>query len=183
MSEFKPINSQEQLDQIISKRVKGEKALREEVDNLRAHVASRDEEIAALRREHEHELAAIERGQRVSDLERQTRAMLAERGVEDEGRQERILRLLDLEDAAATQEHSTPLTSVEFQLSRLAQDVPELLAPREFHIGGGSGGSSTPVLTPEQPLLSEEDIAKMSPEEMAKPSIMGRVDEFLRGQR
>ena len=65
------------------------------------------------------------------------------------------------------------------QIDGVAKDLPELVRPR----GAGSGGSSKPVLGRTEKPLTEEDIAKMTPEEMAKPSVMQRIDAFMSGQR
>ena len=158
---FEPIESQEQLDAIIAKRVKEQKALAEEVENLKAQLESKDEEIADIKREHFLE-----------DAQRDVRAELAKRGVTDAGRQERIMKLIDFSEASDT-------SFAVAQVDDVAKDIPELVRPR----GAGSRGSSKPVLGRTEPPLTEEDIAKMTPEEMAKPGIMERIDRFMAGQR
>jgi hypothetical protein len=158
---FEPIESQEQLDAIIAKRVKEQKALAEEVENLKAQLESKDEEIADIKREHFLE-----------DAQRDVRAELARRGVTDAGRQERIMKLIDFSEASDT-------SFAVAQVDDVAKDIPELVRPR----GAGSRGSSKPVLGRTEPPLTEEDIAKMTPEEMAKPGIMERIDRFMAGQR
>jgi hypothetical protein len=158
---FEPIESQEQLDAIIAKRVKEQKALAEEVENLKAQLESKDEEIADIKREHFLE-----------DAQRDVRAELAKRGVTDAGRQERIMKLIDFSEASDT-------SFAVAQVDDVAKDIPELVRPR----GAGSRGSSKPVLGRTEPPLTEEDIAKMTPEEMVKPGIMERIDRFMAGQR
>ena len=153
--EFSPITSQDALDAIISKRVKEEKELREEVETLKAQIEAKDKEIATL--------------QKTYSLERE----LDKRGLDHplmQAKLETIKRLVDLESEEDPRE----------QLDSLSKQVPELFrVPR----GAGSGYfSKTPVLDREKD-LTEEDIAKMTPEEMAKPSIMERIDKFMAGQR
>lgn len=158
---FEPIETQEQLDAIIAKRVKEQKALAEEVESLRAQLQSKDEEIADIKHQHFQEAA-----------QRDVRAELANRGVTDEGRIARIMRLIDFSEASDT-------SFAVAQIDGVAKDLPELVRPR----GAGSGGSSKPVLGQTEKPLTEEDIAKMTPEEMAKPSMMERIDRFMAGQR
>jgi hypothetical protein len=73
----------------------------------------------------------------------------------DEGRQERILRHIDLE-AVDPANRSTVYQA----LGGVPQDMPELLVERI--VGTGSGGSSKPVLQPEKSLTREE-VESMSP--------------------
>ena len=158
---FEPIEDQAQLDAIIAKRLKEEKSLGEEVENLKAQLEAKDEEIAQIRR-----------AQFLEAAQRDAKAELAKRGVVEEGRQERVMKLLDFSEASDS-------SFVLAQIDQVAKDIPELVRPR----GAGSRGSSKPVLGRTEPPLTEEDIAAMTPEEMAKPSIMAKIDAFMSGQR
>jgi chromosome segregation ATPase len=155
MADFTPIESQEQLDAIVSKRVKEEKELREEVENLKVQIEAKDKELVTL--------------QKTYSLERE----LDKRGLDHplmQAKLETIKRLVDLESGEDPAQ----------QLDALSKNVPEL-----FQVPQGSGSgyfSKTPVLD-RQKDLTEEDIAGMTPEEMAKPSIMERIDKFMAGQR
>jgi hypothetical protein len=159
MAEFTPVESQEQLDAIVSKRVKEEKELREEVENLKAQVEARKAEIATLQKRH--------------SLERE----LDRRGFDQpvmQGKLETVRKLVDLEGEEDPAQ----------QLDSLSKSVPELFVVPQ---GAGSGrlaphSTSTPVLDREKE-LTEADLSKMSPEEMAKPGIMERIDKFMAGQR
>jgi hypothetical protein len=157
---FEPIETQEQLDAIIAKRLKDQKDLTREVEDLRAKIEHKDREIASLQKTH-----ALERE-------------LDKRGLDQpvmQGKLETIKRLVDLdsdEDPAQ-------------QLDSLSKSVPELF---EIPRGAGSGrlaprSTLTPVLDREKP-LTEEDISKMTPEQIAKtPGLMERIDKFMSGQR
>jgi predicted RNase H-like nuclease (RuvC/YqgF family) len=157
--DFTPITSQEALDAIVSKRVKEEKELREEVENLKTEVQAKDKELATL--------------QKIHALERE----LDKRGLDQpvmQGKLETIKRLVDLDSETDPAE----------QLESLSKQVPELFQVPQ---GAGSGrlaprSTLTPVLDREKE-LTEEDIAGMTPEEMAKPGIMERIDKFMAGQR
>jgi predicted RNase H-like nuclease (RuvC/YqgF family) len=158
--DFTPITSQEQLDSIISKRVKEEKELREEVENLKTQLEAKDAEIATLQKTH--------------SLQRE----LDKRGLDQpvmQGKLETIRKLIDLDSETDPAE----------QLESLSKQVPELFRVPQ---GAGSGrlaprSTLTPVLDREEP-LTEEDIAAMSPEQIAKtPGLMERIDRFMSGQR
>ena len=152
---FEPIETQEQLDAIVSKRVKEEKELREEVENLKAQIEAKDAEIATLQKTHAVEWE------------------LAKRGLDTPlttGKVETIKKLIDPDSETDPAE----------QIDSLSKQVPEL-----FQVPQGTGSgyfSKTPVLDRDRD-LTEEDISKMTPEEMAKPGIMERIDKFMAGQR
>jgi hypothetical protein len=152
---FEPIETQEQLDAIIAKRLKDQKDKTQEVENLKTQLENKDKEIATLQKRH------------VVEWE------LAKRGLDTpvtRHKVEHIKKLIDLDSETDPAE----------QIDSLSKQVPELFQVPQ---GAGSGYfSKTPVLERE-PELTEEDIAGMTPEEMAKPSIMERIDKFMAGQR
>jgi hypothetical protein len=152
---FEKIETQEQLDAIIAKRLKDQKDKTQEVENLKAQIEAKDAQIATL--------------QKTYFLERE----LDKRGLDHplmQAKLETIKRLVDLESEEDPAE----------QLESLSKSVPELF---EVPQGTGSGYfSKQPVLDRDRD-LTEEDIAGMTPEEMAKPSIMERIDKFMAGQR
>jgi hypothetical protein len=161
---FEPITTQEEFDERIKARLAREKEKWEKESgsaDLKAELQSKDEEIAEIKRNHFQEAA-----------QRDVRAELANRGVTDEGRISRIMKLIDFSEASDS-------SFAVAQIDGVAKDLPELVRPR----GAGSGGSSKPVLGRTEKPLTEEDIAKMTPEEMAKPSVMQRIDAFMSGQR
>ncbi len=153
MAEFEPIHSQEEFDE----RLKGRLARERERWDKEAGT----NELAAKLEAKEHELE----GERARH---QLEWGLSRRGVA-EGRMERIKRLVDLDSGV----------DVDTQLDALASDVPELFV---VPMGAGSGGSSRP-LVPKDEALTREQIEGLSPEEMAKPSVMAKIDAFMKGER
>jgi hypothetical protein len=157
---FEPIETQEQLDAIIAKRLKDHKDQTQEVENLKTQLQEKDREIATLQKTHAVEWE------------------LARRGLDHPMMQTKldtIKRLVDLDSETDPAE----------QLESLSKEIPALF---EVPRGAGSGrlaprSTLTPVLDREKE-LTEEDIAKMSPEEIAKtPGLMERIDRFMSGQR
>jgi hypothetical protein len=157
MSEFEPITSQEQFDDRIKARLAREREKWEKESNteeLQQQLQAKDEEIAEIRRK-----------RFLEDAKRDVRAELARRGVTDQGRQDRVMKLLDFSEAS---DSSFALA----QIDQVAKDIPELVRPR----GAGSGGSSKPVLQPQQ-----KQVEGMSEQEIN--SNWDRVKAFLAGER
>jgi hypothetical protein len=90
--------------------------------------------------------------------------------LEDARRIERALKFIDFSEASDT---SFALN----QVDSLARDFPELVPPR----GAGSGGSSRPVLQPQQKPLTREEVEGMSESEIN--SRWDQVKAFMQGQR
>ena len=164
---FEPITTQEEFNERIKSRLAREREKWEKesgTEDLKAQLKAKDEEISEIRREHH--------------LEATRRAVVSEianRGVTDDGRRERIMKLIDLE-AIEADDHGPRRDQVLSQLDSVATDLPELVRPR----GSGSGGSSKPVLTPEKPLTREE-LANMSEQDIN--SRWDQVKNFLAGER
>ena len=168
MTDFQPITTQEEFDDRIKARLARERERWEkqtDVDELRAQLEAREEEIATIRREHYLE-----------DARRAVVGELASRGVTDEERIQRVMKLIDLEGIEPDQDGAPARGAVLSQLDSVASDVPELVRPR----GAGSGGSRHPVLKTDE-LLSREEVENMSPEQVN--SNWDRVQRFLRGER
>jgi hypothetical protein len=165
---FEAITTQEEFDERIKARLARERERWEKqsgTDDLKAQLEAKDQEISSIKREHYLEAA---RRAVVSEISR--------RGVDDEGRIQRIMRLIDLEAIEAGEDGKPDRGHVLSQLDSVASDVPELVRPR----GAGSGGSRQPVLTPEKP-LSRDEVEAMSEEEVN--SNWDRVKAFLAGER
>ena len=168
MTDFQPITTQEEFDDRIKARLARERERWEkqtDVDELRAQLEAREEEIATIRREHYLE-----------DARRAVVGELASRGVTDEERIQRVMKLIDLEGIEPDQDGAPARGAVLSQLDSVASDVPELVRPR----GAGGGGSRHPVLKTDEP-LSREEVENMSPEQVN--SNWDRVQRFLRGER
>jgi hypothetical protein len=164
MSEFEPITSQEAFDEKIKARLARERERWEKESssasgNLQAELAAKDEELSQIRRE-----------RFLENAQRDVRAELARRGVTDEGRIKRIEKLIDFSEAS---DSSFAIA----QIDDVAKDIPELVRPR----GAGSGGSSRPVLQPQQKPLTREQVEGMSEQEIN--SNWDRVKAFLAGER
>jgi hypothetical protein len=157
---FEPITTQEVFDE----RIKARLAREREKWEKESGVAELRQEIADLKREH-----------RLENARRILLDELTARGVTDEGRQQRIMKLVDLK---AIKDGEDPRSHVTSQLDGVASDVPELLQPRVR--GAGSRGSSRPVLRAEKPLTRDE-LENMGEEEIN--SRWDQVRAFLAGER
>ena len=160
---------QAKIDEIVKQRVARERERFEKesgVEDLKAELASKDEEISQIRREHYR-----------ADARRAVVDELGAHGVTEEGRIERILRHVDLDAIEPAEDGSPHFWSVRGQLADISRDLPELLS---YQLGAGSGGSSKPVLTQEKPLTREEV------ESMSESEINSRWDQikaFMAGER
>jgi hypothetical protein len=170
MAEFEPITTQEEFDDRIKARLAREREKWEKdsgVADLRAELEAKDEEIAQIRREHYR-----------ADARRAIVDELGAHGVTEEGRIERILRYVDLDEVEPAEDGSPSFASVRGQLASVSRDMPELL---RYQLGAGSGiGSSTPVLTQEKP-LSREEIEAMDESEINSRWV--QIKRFMAGER
>jgi hypothetical protein len=170
MTEFEPITSQEEFDTRIKARLQREREKWEKESgsaDLKAQLAAKDEEISQIQREHYR-----------ADARRAVVDELGAHGVTEEGRIERILRYVDLEQIEPAEDGKPHFGDVRSQLVDVSRDMPELLS---YQLGSGSGiGSKKPVLTGEKP-LSREDVESMSEKEIN--SNWERVKAFMAGER
>lgn len=166
--EFTP-EQQAKIAEIVKQRVARERERFEKesgVEDLKAQLASKDEEISDLKREH--------------DLENTRRALreeLASRGVTEEGRIERVMRLVDLGAVEVRPGGEPAREDVLAQIDGVASDVPELVRSR----GAGSGGSRRPVVDPPEQPLTREELESMSESEIN--SRWDQIKGFMQGQR
>jgi hypothetical protein len=167
--EFTP-EQQAKVDEIVKARISREKERWEKdsgVDDLRAQLKAKDEEMAQIQREHYR-----------ADARRAIVDELGAHGVTEEGRIERILRHVDLDEVEPGEDGKPYFGSIRGQLVGVSRDMPELLS---YHLGAGSGiGSKTPVLTQEKS-LSREEVESMSEKEIN--SNWERVKAFMAGER
>jgi hypothetical protein len=167
--EFTP-EQQAKIDEIVKQRVARERERLEKesgVEDLKAELEARDEEISQIRREHYR-----------ADARRAVVDELGAHGVTEEGRIERILRHVDLDEVEPAEDGSPYFGSVRRQLAGVSSDMPELLS---YQLGSGSGiGSKTPILSQEKP-LSREEVEGMTEKDIN--SNWERVKAFMAGER
>ena len=167
---FEPISTQEEFDERIKARLAREREKWEkesDTEELKTQLEAKDEEISQIRREHYR-----------ADARRAVVDELAAHEVTEEGRIERILRHVDLDEIEPSEDGNPYFGSVRRQLASVSKDMPELL---KYELGAGSGiGSKKPVLTGEKP-LTREDVESMSEPEIN--SNWERVKAFMAGER
>jgi hypothetical protein len=167
---FEPITTQAEFDERIKARLAREREKWEKetsTDDLKAQIQAKDEEIAQIQRENYR-----------ADARRAVLDELAASGVVEQGRIERVLRYVDLDEIQPGEDGKPYFGSVRQQLADVSRDMPELL---DFKLGAGSGiFSKKPVVRQEKP-LSREDVESMSEEEIN--SNWDRVKAFMSGQR
>ena len=167
---FEPITTQEEFDERIKARLAREREKWEKesgAEDLASQLRAKDEEISQIRREHYR-----------ADARRAVVDELAAHGVTEEGRQERVLRHVDLGEVEPGEDGTPHFGSIRRQLADISRDMPELLS---YQLGSGSGiGSKKPVLTQEKPLTREE-VESMSEKEIN--SNWERVKAFMAGER
>jgi hypothetical protein len=166
---FEPISTQEEFDEAIKSRLAREREKWQKesgAEDLEARIQAKDEEISTIKREHYQE-----------SVRRAMVAELAMRGVTEDGRIQRVMKLVDLAAVEADADGKADVSAIHKQLDTVAADVPELLRPR----GAGSGGSSGPVLEQEPKPLTRVELEQMSPEEVN--GAWPRVQRFLAGER
>jgi hypothetical protein len=167
--EFTP-EQQAKVDEIVKQRVARERERLEKesgMEELKAALEAKDEEISQIRREHFR-----------SDARRAVLDELAASGVTEEGRIERVLRYVDLDEVEPGEDGKPYFGSVRQQLADVSRDMPELL---NYQLGAGSGiGSRRPVLTQEKP-LTQEELESMSESEIN--SRWDQIKAFMAGER
>jgi hypothetical protein len=167
--EFTP-EQQAKIDEIVKQRVARERERLEKdsgVEDLKTALEAKDEEISQIQREHYR-----------ADARRALVDELAAHGVTEEGRIERILRHVDLDEIEPAEDGNPYFGSVRRQLASISKDMPELLS---YQLGTGSGiGSKKPVLSQERPLTREE-VEGMSESEIN--SRWEQIKAFMAGER
>jgi intergrase/recombinase len=167
---FEPITSQQEFDERIKARLARERERLEKesgVEDLKAELDAKNEEISQIRREHYR-----------ANARRAVIDELGAHGVTEEGRIERILRHVDLDAIEPTDDGNPHFGSVRRQLADVSRDMPELIS---YQLGAGSGiGLKTPVLTQEKSLTREE-VEGMSESEIN--SRWEQIKAFMAGER
>jgi hypothetical protein len=170
MTKFEAITTQEEFDERIKARLARERERWEKesgTEDLKAQLEAKDEEIAQIQREHYR-----------ADARRAIVDELGAHGVTEEGRIERVLRYVDLDEVEPGEDGNPYFGSIRQQLAGVSKDMPELL---NYQLGAGSGiGSKKPVLTQEKPLTREE-VEGMSESEIN--SRWEQIKAFMAGER
>src|SRR5215203_197359 len=167
------VESQEDFDRLITGRL--ERA-RQKWESESGVAEAREQAREAEARARAAEAKATERLAR-----RDARAMLAEMGVTERARQERILRLADFDNLGVDEAGEPSEKGLRDAIKAVHKDLPEVFgegvqvvdSPADAGEGSGSGA--------DVPITSEDQLTKMSPEQIN--SSWDRVAAFLRGER
>lgn len=166
------VNSQEELDALISGRLARAKAQWEAEGGI--DDAKRQAEEAEARAE----AAEVQARERIAV--RDLRSQLAEMGVVEHGRQDRIMRLADLQ-GVRYKDGEPNAKDLRDAVKQVYADIPEVFgegasvidSPADAGEGANPGAASA--------ITSEEEIQAMGPEQIN--SNWDRVSAFLRGER
>jgi hypothetical protein len=166
------VNSQEDFDRLITGRLERARHRWESESGLA--------EAREQAREAESRAQAAEAKARERIARRDARALLADMGVTERGRQDRILRLADFDNLGYDGGEPSE-KDLRDAIKAVHQDLPEVFGegvtvvdtPADAGEGSGSGA--------DVPITSEEQLTKMSPEQIN--SSWDRVAAFLRGER
>jgi hypothetical protein len=167
------VNSQEDFDRLITGRLERARHRWESESGL---AEAREQARAAEARAQAAEAKARERIAR-----RDARALLADLGVTERGRQDRILRLADFDNLGVDEAGEPSEKDLRDAIKAVHKDLPEVFGEGVQVVdtpadAGERSGSGAGV-----PITSEEQLTKMSPEQIN--SSWDRVAAFLRGER
>jgi hypothetical protein len=168
------VNTQEQFDELIKARL--ERA-RQQWEGEAGLAEARD-----AAREAESRAEAAEARARQKLAVRDARAMLSDMGVTERPRQERILKLADLDKVGYDDQGEPNEKDLRKSIKAVHADLPEVFGPdanvlegaADASQGSGSSGEAAAI-------TSEEQIEAMSPEQIN--SNWDRISAFLRGER
>lgn len=167
------VNSQEDFDRLIAGRL--ERA-RQKWASESGVADAQEQAREAEARARAAEAKATERLAR-----RDARAMLAEMGVTERARQERILRLADFDNLGVNEAGEPSEKDLRDAIKAVHKDLPEVFGEGVQVVdvpadAGERSGSGADV-----PITSEDQLTKLSPEQIN--SSWDRVAAFLRGER
>jgi hypothetical protein len=157
---FQPITTQEELDELIERRLQRARAQWE-----------RESGIADAKRERD------EARQRAARAERDAHSGERVAGVRDRDRQDLILKLADLSGVEAGQDGDPNPKQITDSLKRLHKTTPEVFGEGATVADAAPEGDGTGGEAP----LTRERIEAMSPNEIN--SMWDRVQAFLSGER
>jgi hypothetical protein len=112
---------------------------------------------------------------------RDARSLLQEMGVAETARQERILRLADLEGVTYDEAGEPNTKDLRDAIKAVHKDIPEVFPDGVQVLENPADAGEGHLAGPDAPITSEEQLEKMGPEEIN--SNWDRVAAFLRGER
>src|SRR5215207_7255667 len=152
------IGSQEEFDRLISGRLARAKQQWEAEGGI--------SEARRQAEEAEDRAQAAEARARERIGRRDARSLLSEMGVADAGRQDRILRLADLEGVTYDDQGEPNPKDLRDALKLVYKDVPEVFGEGVQVVDSPADAGEGHLAGPDAPITSEEQLAKMSPDEI-----------------
>jgi len=102
-------------------------------------------------------------------------------GVADSGRQQRILRLADLDGVGFDEGGEPSQKDIRDAIKAVHKDIPEVFGEGVQVVDAPADAGEGHLAGPDAPITSEEQLEKMGPDEIN--SSWDRVSAFLRGER
>ena len=167
------VNNQEEFDRLISGRLQRARQTWEG-DGSIAEARKQAEEAEARA-----EAAEARARERIAT--RDARSLLSEMGVAERARQDRILRLADLDNVTYDESGEPNAKDLRDALKLVHRDVPEIFGEGVQVIDSPADAGEGVGASADAPITSEEQLAKMGPDEIN--SSWDRVAAFLRGER
>lgn len=167
------VNNQEEFDHLISGRLERARQKWESEGGVA--------EARQQAREAESRAEAAEARARERIARRDARALLSEMGVADGGRQDRILRLADLDNVTYDGAGEPNAKDLRDAIKAVHKDIPEVFGEGVQVVDSPADAGEAVGTGPDAPIVSEEQLTKMGPDEIN--SNWDRVAAFLRGER
>jgi hypothetical protein len=167
------VTNQEEFDRLISGRLQRARQQWESEGGVAE--ARKQAEEAEVRAE------AAEARARERIATREARSLLSEMGVEGRARQDRILRLADLDHVTYDEAGEPNAKDLRDAIKAVHKDIPEVFGEGVQVVDSPADAGEGALTGPDAPITSEEQLAKMGPDEIN--SSWGRVAAYLRGER
>jgi hypothetical protein len=167
------VTNQEEFDRLISGRLQRARQQWESEGGVAE--ARKQAEEAEVRAE------AAEARARERIATRDARSLLSEMGGEGRARQDRILRLADLDHVTYDEAGEPNAKDLRDAIKAVHKDIPEVFGEGVQVVDSPADAGEGALTGPDAPITSEEQLAKMGPDEIN--SSWDRVAAFLRGER
>lgn len=166
--------AQQKVTRDLEKKVKGEAGtLRTQIEELQAKIEGRDAEFAAEQAKREVERAALAKA---NERIRKSEVKAAAKGVLADPQD--AYKFLDLDSFEVDDDGNVDEAAIQAALNDLVTQKPYLSAQGGSRFqGSADGGARNDAARPAQ--LSEADLARMTPEQIAQAHDDGRFDELL----